>query len=314
LHFCPIIAHGTVIIKTSYYGTARFLTFSLRRSSHAPQAIGMPPKTKLATTSEGVVGEGSDAPKLKTEDLVEALLDPRVLEALMKALTPFKTSIETTLDKKLESFGATLRYIKAENGVLADKCKALSAENVELKKQIEACSQRVEECERYSRSDNLIFRGLPERSSAEVASAAPSLQDGSTLRESHTSVEETVSAFIKDTLHVDVLPSDISTAHRIKGGAKDTVRPIIVRFASRRVRNLVFGAKKLLKEAPSRVYISEHLTKTDSELFFEARRLLREKKIFAAWTQNGLVHVRHSQDPAARATIVRNRADLAVRP
>jgi len=205
----------------------------------------MPPKTKLATTSEGVVGEGSDAPKLKTEDLVEALLDPRVLEALMKALTPFKTSIETTLDKKLESFGATLRSIKAENGVLADKCKALSAENVELKKQIEACSQRVEECERYSRSDNLIFRGLPERSSAEVASAAPSLQDGSTLRESHTSVEETVSAFIKDTLHVDVLPSDISTAHRIKGGAKDTVRPIIVRLASRRVRNLVFGAKKI---------------------------------------------------------------------
>jgi hypothetical protein len=107
---------------------------------------------------------------------------------------------------------------------------------------------------------------------------------------------------------------DISTAHRLKAGPKDKTRPIIVRFSNRDVRNKVYSAKKLLKGSTSGVFISEHLTKPDSELFFEARKLLREKKIFAAWIQNGLVHVRFSPDPGTRATIIRCRADLTLRP
>jgi hypothetical protein len=237
-----------------------------------------------------------------------------VLEALTKALAPLKNSIEAAMDKKIDSLGATLRALKADNGRLADQCKALSTENGELKKQLSTCNKRVDDLERYSRSDNLIIRGLHERSAAEAASAAPSLQDGASLGDGHASVESTVIAFCKDTLKVDVSPSDISTAHRVKAGAKDSVRPVIVRFATRKVRNLVFGAKKMLKGSSSRVFISEHLTKTDSDLFYEARNLLREKKIFAAWTMNGLVHVRFSPDPSTRATTVRCRDDLALRP
>jgi len=75
----------------------------------------------------------------------------------------------------------------------------------------------------------------------------------------------------------------------------------------------VFGAKKLLKGASSRIFISEHLTKVDTDLFFEARRLLREGKIFGAWTMNGVVHVRFSPDPTTKATTVRSHADLALR-
>lgn len=277
----------------------------------------MPPKNKPTSAPDsGATLEGSpdtQASKLKPEDFAELLSDPRVLEALTKALAPLKNSIEAALDKKIDSLGATLRALKADNGRLSDQCKALSAENGELKKQLSTCSQRVDDLERYSRADNIIIRGLHERTAAEMASAAPSLLDGTTLLDGHVSVESTVMAFCKDTLKIDVQPSDISTAHRVKAGAKDTVRPVIVRFTSRRVRNLVIGARKLLKGSSSRVYISEHLTKTDSDLFYEARRLLREKKLFAAWTQNGLVHVRLSPDPSTRATTVRCRADLALR-
>ena len=281
----------------------------------------MPPKGKPTAaedlTRSSASGESlSDmgGPKLKTEDFVEALLDPRVLEALTKALTPLRVSIEAALDNKLESFGATLRALKADNGRLADQCKALATENAAMKTQLTVCNQRVDELERYSRCDNLVIRGLPESSAAEMASAAPPLQDGATLRESHRSVEASVITFVRKSLKIDIEPSDISTAHRIKAGPKDAARPVIVRFTNRRVRNLVYGAKKQLKGSTSRVFVSEHLIKTDSDLFFEARKLLREKKIFAAWTQNGLVHVRFSPDPATRAIVVRGRADLALRP
>ena len=277
----------------------------------------MPPKLKqAATASEAATLDTSfdvSSPKLNPQDFAEALLDPRVMEALTKALAPLRSSIEAALDKKIDSLGATLRALKTENVHLSEQCKALSLENGQLKQQLSTCSQRVDDLERYTRSDNLIIRGLPENSAAEIASAAPSLNDGATLRESYASVEKSVIAFCKDSLKIDVSPSDISTAHRIKGGTKDTTRPVIVRFTNRKVRNLVYGSKKLLKGATSQVYISEHLTKTDSDLFFEARRLLREKKIFAAWTMNGLVHVRFSPDPTSRATTVHSRDDLALR-
>jgi hypothetical protein len=271
----------------------------------------MPPKPKpVAEADMADTGE----PRLKLEDFVKALLDPRIMKALTKALTPLRESIEASLEKKLESYGVTLRALKADNGRLTDQCNALMLENADIKKQLSACSQRVDELERYSRSDNLIIRGLPESSAAERASAAPPLHDGATLQDSHRSVEASVVSFVKDALKIDIQPTDISTAHRIKAGLKDTTRPVIVRFTNRRVRNLVYGAKKLLKGTSSRIFVSEHLTKADSDLFFEARKLLQEKKIFAAWTQNGLVHVRLSPDPTTRATVVRTCADLALRP
>ena len=282
----------------------------------------MPPKSKLAaedptrSARDSTAGDAQaevGGAKLKPEDFVEALLDHRVLEALTKALTPLRVAIEAAMDKKLESLGATLRALKADNGRLSDQCKALVVENTDMKKQLVECGRRVEELERYSRCDNLIIRGLPETTSAEIASAALPLQDGATLRDSHRSVEASVISFVKEELKIDILPSDISTAHRIKAGPKDASRPVIVRFTNRRVRNLIYGAKKLLKGTTSRAFISEHLIKADSDLFFEARKLLREKKTFASWTQHGLVHVRFSSDPSTRATVVRTQADLALR-
>lgn len=63
------------------------------------------------------------------------------------------------------------------------------------------------------------------------------------------------------------------------------------------------------------MYVSEHLTKLNSNLFYEARKLWREKKIFGAWTRNDLVHVRLFSDPATcnRASIIRSTADLLYR-
>lgn len=251
-------------------------------------------------------------PKLKPEDFVEALLDSRVVEALTKAFTPLTQSLEESLTKKLDSIAATLRSVKEENSRLSDKCKTLDAENKDLKKQVEITGRRIDELERFSRCDNIVIRGLPEQSSAERASGATSI-DAAT-QEGSKSVENTVLTFIRKTLHVEVNPADISTAHRLKSGPKDTTRPVLVRFTSRRVRNEVYNERKSLKGTTSSVYISEHLTKLDSDLFYEARKLLRDKKIFGAWTQHGLVHVRFSPDPAIRPEIVRCRADLNLKP
>jgi hypothetical protein len=249
-------------------------------------------------------------PKPTADDLVEALLDTKVVEALAKALSPFITlSIDEALGKRLEGLTSSLRDMKGEVNRVNKHCDEVAKENAALKKVVEEQDRRLEELECYSRSDNLIIRGLPEQSTAERATGT-ALADNPSMFDSHQSVEKTVLTFLKDSLDLDVSSQDISIAHRLKAGSKDSTRPVIVRFTSRKVRNLVYNSKKRLKDCGRPIFISEQLTKNASDLFFDARKALREKKLFATWTQNGQVFAKFSSDPSTRATIIKCRADL----
>ena len=250
-----------------------------------------------------------------TNDLVEALQDSRVVEALGKALAPLITlSVEEGLRKQLEGLTNKVRELKAENLRLNQQCETIVKANENLQKIVDDHSRRLDDIEAYSRSDNLIFRGLPESSLAEAASSAPALEDGSAqLRETNKSVETTIITFCSSALGMTVQPQDISIAHRLKAGTKDKYRPIIVRFASRQVRNAIYSTRKLLKDAKDPVYISEHLTKSTSDLFYAARKMLRDKKISGTWTQGGHVFVRFTSDPTERPTLVKCSNDLRLR-
>ena len=250
----------------------------------------------------------------RTEDWFEALLDSRVVEALAKALSPLiSLTIDEALGKRMEVLSTTIKELKAENVKLNSVCESVVKENAILKQTIEEHSRRIDDMEVYGRSSDIIIKGLPEKSASEMATSAPSLDDHSMLQESHESVAQNVIKFCKDALGVALLPQDITVAHRLKPGQRDTVRPIIVRFVNRQVRNTVYRAKKELKNSRDRIFITEHLTKKNSDLFYEARKLLRERKIFATWTHNGLVHVRFSADPSVRATVIKSRQDLNLR-
>lgn len=275
-----------------------------------------------AMASRAKAASANKPPSPLCEELIEALLDPRLVEAFHKALSPLiAKSIDAAiapLAKQLDGMTGTLREVKAENVRLTKRCEAVEKENERLDKVVAEHGRRLEDMEAYSRTDNLIIRGLPESSAAERATDAPSLDGGAhggahALREGHEAVESSVLTFFNRTLGVNVLPQDISVAHRIKAGKSDKVRPVIVRFANRKARNDVYRARTQLKGANNTVFIAEHLTKATSELFFEARKLLREKKVYGAWTQNGLVNVRFSPDKSVRASVVRSVADLALR-
>ena len=261
----------------------------------------MPPKTRSVT----------DEPRSMADELLEALLDTRVTEALAKALSPFITlSIEEAIGKKFEGLTEAVRDLRGEATRLKKRCDDLQDENARLATTCAAQGRQLDDLECYSRNENIIIRGLPEQSAAERATQAVSLDDDPVLNESHLSVESTVQQFCMDILGVEVQEQDISIAHRLKAGKKETTRPIIVRFATRRVRNLVLRAKKKLKDCGKNIFISEHLTKTNSELFYEARKMLKEKKIFATWTMNGLVHVKYTADARTKAVVIKSRADF----
>ncbi len=56
------------------------------------------------------------------------------------------------------------------------------------------------------------------------------------------------------------------------------------------------------------VYINDQLTKHRQSLLFAARKLVKSRKLFAAWSQHGNILVRKTED--SNITEVRNHDDL----
>jgi hypothetical protein len=94
------------------------------------------------------------------DDITEALLDTKVVEALAKALSSFiALSLDEAIGKRLEGLTTTVRELKGEVVRLKSQCAEAEKQNVALLKKVTDQGQRLEDVESYSRTDNLIIRG-----------------------------------------------------------------------------------------------------------------------------------------------------------
>ena len=100
------------------------------------------------------------------------------------------------MKKQLDGLTVIVRELKADNVRLTRQREAIAHENARFLKTVDEHRRRLDDIEAYTRSDNIIIKGLPEKSFTERAFNAPALADGTpVLRENHQSVEGTVLEF-----------------------------------------------------------------------------------------------------------------------
>lgn len=218
------------------------------------------------------------------EALAAAIKDQRVIDSLYNALMPsIEAAIRAAVDVALAD-----TYIRMDNQ--AKDIAQLTTENSSLRRQ-------VDELDAYSRADNIIVYGIQE-AYAEVGASVNASVNGSPTRDVGETSASSEAAFIKfcdEQLHISILPTEISVAHRMQKSTKGNgPRPMIVRFSTKKARMRVLAAKKQLRSNPAcrNVYINEHLTKSVSLLFEKARGLVRGKKLAGAWSWNGRLYVK----------------------
>lgn len=252
-----------------------------------------------------------------TDDFLDALNDQRVVDSLRTVFLPFVTSIiKDKVDEAVMPLNVQISYLTDQNKLL---------------------EERIEELDRYSRSYNIIINGLNSNSYSQAASASsvsnssninvgdqsqasePSATAGPST--SHVNTMAMVNKFFTDALGIEIGSQDISAAHllpkKIQHGSStsSTVNTrfnssIIVRFNSKQCRDHVFYARKSLKG--SGVYINEHLTPRNNELFVKARQLLKVKKVAGAWTSNGNIYIKLGTSPDSRPIRVRQLTDMPI--
>ena len=122
----------------------------------------------------------------------------------------------------------------------------------------------------------------------------------------------------------ELSPSDVDAAHRVGRPRDGKHRAIIVRFVSFTARQRVYDRRRELRNLTAErgpqsslttaelknVSISDtdSLTKRNEETMYNARQLKKERKIWAAWTDNGKMKIKLEKN--APTKIIRSTQNL----
>ena len=193
--------------------------------------------------------------------------------------------IQDRLEKIHDDYEKRLREVEAKN-------MQLGVENAELKQRVVNCEAEIEELQQYGR-----------RNAVRITNGWPETDDENT--------DELVLKITNKFMGLDIKPDQISRSHRVGryNPQGQTPRAILVKFTSYRIRESVYKARKKLRRHKDarEIYINEDLTKMRAQLSAKARRLKADKWILDAWTYDGRIFVKDTNN---RTHLVKNDSDL----
>lgn len=216
-----------------------------------------------------------------------------ILTTLRKMFDDFKSDINAQMDemkKSIEFISEKFDSFKIELSEMKEEIRKQKCENGNLKKEIEKLSLRINDLEQYSRRDNLIVHGVPERKSDSVYD-----------------IIDRISTLInaRDCMR------DISVAHRLptKEGKR---KPIVIKFCKRISRDTwlskfkeeakrdeegpgISSSKLSLECPPSRITAGEHLTAATMDLLNKTRDTAKELNYKFVWIKDGKILVRKNE-------------------
>lgn len=238
----------------------------------------------------------------RIDDLLETLQDEKAIALLKKSLAPM---IEEIFNGLLDAFTQKLDSLvaKSAQSLIANHCEVTEHKISTLEAENDLLRKRLDDAENLPRQNNVVIYGLPDIAH-QTAFAWPT--PGSAILSKDHSTVHSVLELCNGHLGLKINESDISFAYRISGASGQKLRPLIVGFISRRTRNAVLSARKVLKNLTgmNRIFINEHLTQRNSQIFAGARKFVREKKLHSAWTKGGLTYVRLSDADDVKPTKV----------
>ena len=219
------------------------------------------------------------------------------------------TEIRNSLDFLCASFDEMKNCSRATDKRI-DHLLALIKSKDERIEQLEA---KVNDLEQNSKKKNIIVTGLNTSSYATV-SRPTTRSSTSTDTDDHPPTSTTDNSimranfvkFAKSKLDVYIEPYDITAIHELPA-RWDGKRPIIVQFLSADKKTEIMMKRRLLRGTD--IYLNDHLSALNAEMFREARRLKREGKVDQAWTMNCSVFVKRRVGDNKEQ--IRCKADLA---
>ncbi len=225
-----------------------------------------------------------------------------ILEILAPNLNQLKTSIEsiqeemgqlTTNCEKLANDLDLLNNLQQSTEVLVEQLDGRMDSAEQYAQRIEdrmfesnennhAMQTKVDDIDQQIKSRNLRFFGLEEEEGEDPT--------------------EKIKDFVQKQMNIKISSTEIEATRVGKlHPSRTKPRDILVKFDSGVLRNAIYQKKTILRQLNQNVFINEDLTTKRSHLFFEARKMRKQQKLFGVWTQAGnvLIKVNPNSNPKA---------------
>ena len=218
----------------------------------------------------------------KIAGFMSTTFQPQILQITKDS---FKSQISdlvtSVVSGVLEGLNKKLDDLEKQNDDLRKENQDIIKENKDLQKRVTKLESAVDAAEQYSRRNCLRISGMKEGAFENI---------------------DTIVLDIAKAIGVDLDIRDVDRSHRL--GRPGTVaeprtkhRDIIVKFSTYRVRNTFYKARTLTKDRGYKgVFVNEDLTKNRSKLLFEARRRVKSGQLNSAWSTDGTVLIKSTND------------------
>ncbi len=168
---------------------------------------------------------------------------------------------------------------------LQERCESFEEENSRLLQQFYKCRDEKDQTiklEQNNKMSNLRIAGLEEEEDEDVKGKVIDL-----AKQLKTKLDQ----------------KDIVDARRMGPGKIGKTRDILIKFASRSKCDSLYKNREMLHQTTIPVFVNEDLTQRRSQLFYEARRLKKQGRVFGAWSQQGniIIKVKEQSQPKAVA-------------
>ncbi len=281
------------------------------KSSQTSEAV--PTKTSEHVEHEQESGETSTEDHdehTQTKDGVEFLSSDQVLwfRNIIRAQGKdiLKEMVENKWEKVKEENELLKQWVKSEMGGLLKKITELNDDSKEKQQRIDKLStdndkkqRRLERLEHECRQKDNQIKAL----SLQLDELHQQTHDHSLqvvgLPEAKSDADDIkqVIKISKEKLHVKLKSSDFEV-RRLGKKKESATRNTLLKFKDKSIRDKIFENRKetATNSNPSKnIYFNDQLTKHRQNLLFAARKLVKSKKLFAAWAQQGNILIRKTE-------------------
>lgn len=199
-------------------------------------------------------------PAGSSERVLRGGSDEKLIQSVVEKVLASEAFIAKIVAAMKQSFESQINEIKKEYN---EKVSLLEKENFKLQ-------DNYDSLEQYSRSNNIRIFGIQESD--------------------NENVYETVIKLCNDNLEVKIANTDIDVCHRLPS-RNNQIKPIIVKFTRRTVKDQIYNAKRKLKG--TRIVIREDLTRKRQDLVKMAAGIVGVRNVF---TRNGSVFIKRGEN------------------
>ncbi|KAL0879324.1 hypothetical protein ABMA27_003102 [Loxostege sticticalis] len=243
--------------------------------------------------------------KNELDSTISSAIQNSVQSIIEREVKKMSLSINNSLKELNERFGAiekSLEFTIERQDTLEKRLDEIENNlkvNSSEKRQIQMLQDKMDAMEQQARSYNIEIANLPERRG-----------------ENLLAVIEKLGCVIKHPINIQ----DVVSIHRVPHMENTNKRPknVIVRFTTKITRDSVIAAARATKGLKSdqllisgtvqNVYINEHLTAKNKQLFRSCREEAKTHNYKYVWIKNGAILVRQTDTSVIFA--VRNEQDI----